>query len=239
MLVAAAVCPCPPLLVPEVATGAAPELDAARAACDEAVRAVLAARPDLIVVVGEGPVTRTHEQGATGGFQPFGLDREFRLGEAPEVSEAQVGRLPLSLTVGAWLLDRAGWTGPVEGYEVEGDRSWPANGEDGVHLAARADRVGFLVMGDGTACRSVKAPGYLDDRAEGVDASIAQALGNGDRDGFFANLDVDLARELKISGRSPWQILTAATAACDEDRNWQVLYEDAPYGVGYFVAGWS
>ncbi|MFE6801961.1 class III extradiol dioxygenase subunit B-like domain-containing protein [Streptomyces sp. NPDC057681] len=239
MLVAAAVCPCPPLLVPEVATGAALELDAARAACDEAVRAVLAARPDLIVVVGEGPVTRTHEQGATGGFQPFGLDREFRLGEAPEVSEAPADRLPLSLTVGAWLLDRAGWTGPVEGYEVEGDRSWPANGEDGVHLAARADRVGFLVMGDGTACRSVKAPGYLDDRAEGIDASIAQALGNGDRDGFFANLDVDLARELKISGRSPWQILTAATAACDEDRNWQVLYEDAPYGVGYFVVGWS
>ena len=32
MLVAAAVCPCPPLLVPEVAAGAAPELDAARAA---------------------------------------------------------------------------------------------------------------------------------------------------------------------------------------------------------------
>ncbi|MFB7715454.1 class III extradiol dioxygenase subunit B-like domain-containing protein [Streptomyces sp. NPDC056105] len=239
MLVAAAVCPCPPLLVPEVAAGAAPELDAARAACDQVVRAVLAARPDLIVVVGEGPVTRTHEQGATGGFQPFGLDLEFRLGVAPEGSEAPTDRLPLSLTVGAWLLDRAGWTGPVEGYEVEGDRSWPANGEDGVHLAARADRVGFLVMGDGTACRSVKAPGYLDDRAEGVDASIAQALGNGDRDGFFANLDADLARELKISGRSPWQVLTAATAACDEDRNWQVLYEDAPYGVGYFAAGWS
>ncbi|MCX5086401.1 class III extradiol dioxygenase subunit B-like domain-containing protein [Streptomyces sp. NBC_00401] len=239
MLVAAAVCPCPPLLVPEVAAGAAPELDAARAACDQAVRAVLAARPDLIVVVGEGSVSRTHEQGATGGFQPFGLDREFRLGVAPEGSEAPADRLPLSLTVGAWLLDRAGWTGPVEGYEVEGDRSWPANGEDGVHLAARADRVGFLVMGDGTACRSVKAPGYLDDRAEGVDASIAQALGNGDRDGFLASLDADLARELKISGRSPWQVLTAATAACDEDRNWQVLYEEAPYGVGYFVAGWS
>jgi hypothetical protein len=91
-------------------------------------------------------------------------------------------------------------------------------------------------MGDGTACRSVKAPGYLDDRAEGVDASIAQALGNGDRDGFFAALDADLARELKISGRSPWQILTAAA---DEDRIASVLYEDAPYGVGYFVAGWS
>jgi len=37
MLVAAAVCPCPPLLVPAVAAGAAPELDAARKACADAL----------------------------------------------------------------------------------------------------------------------------------------------------------------------------------------------------------
>ncbi|MFF2505975.1 class III extradiol dioxygenase subunit B-like domain-containing protein [Streptomyces sp. NPDC058067] len=236
MLVAAAVCPCPPLLVPEVAAGAAPELDAARAACDEAVREVIAARPDLIVVVGEGPVTREHGQGTAGSFLPFGVDREVRLGAAPEGAEASEGRLPLSLSVGAWLLARAGWTGRVTGYEVQGDRSWPMNGEDGVHLAARADRVGLLVMGDGTACRSLKAPGYLDERAEGVDAAIAEALRNGDRDGFFADLDADLARELKISGRSPWQVMTGAF---DEDETCRVLYEDAPYGVGYFVATWS
>ncbi|WP_330279597.1 class III extradiol dioxygenase subunit B-like domain-containing protein [Streptomyces sp. NBC_00569] len=236
MLVTAAVCPCPPLLVPEVAAGAAPELDAVRAACDEAVRTVLAARPDLIVVVGEGPVTRTHKQGARGGFQPFGVDCEVRLGAAPEGAEVSAHRLPLSLTVGAWLLERAGWTGPVAGYEVEGGRSWPANGEDGVHLGGWAERVGFLLMGDGTACRSVKAPGYLDERAEGVDTSIAQALANGDPEGFFANLDEDLARELKISGRAPWQILTAAF---EEDGDWRLLYEGAPYGVGYFVAHWS
>ena len=242
MLVAAAVCPCPPLLVPEVAAGAAPELDVARAACDEAVREVLAARPDLIVVVGEGPVTREHGQGAVGSFLPFGVDHEVRLGALPEDAEAPADRLPLSLTVGAWLLTRAGWTGRVQGYEVAGDRPWPSNGEDGVHLANRADRVGFLVMGDGTACRSLKAPGYLDERAEGVDAAIAEALGNGDRDGFFANLDADLARELKISGRSPWQILTSASASDEdgnEDRTWRLLYEDAPYGVGYFAATWS
>ncbi|OSC55333.1 hypothetical protein B5180_40185, partial [Streptomyces sp. BF-3] len=49
MLVAAAVCPCPPLLVPEVAAGAAPELDAARDACLDAVGVLAAARPDLLV----------------------------------------------------------------------------------------------------------------------------------------------------------------------------------------------
>ncbi|MEU6658598.1 class III extradiol dioxygenase subunit B-like domain-containing protein [Streptomyces sp. NPDC046821] len=240
MLVAAAVCPCPPLLVPEVAAGAAPELDAARAACDEAVREVLAARPDLIVVVGEGPVSRTHEQGAVGSFRPFGVDREVRLGTLPEGAETPREPLPLSLTVGAWLLDRSDWTGPVLGYEVQGDLSWTANGEHGTHLANRADRVGFLVMGDGTACRSLKAPGYLDERAEGVDAGIAEALRNGDPDGFFAGLDADLARELKISGRSPWQVMTAAfDENQNQNQNHRVLYEDAPYGVGYFVASWS
>ncbi|MEU1095310.1 hypothetical protein ABZ389_18990, partial [Streptomyces sp. NPDC005877] len=52
MLVAAAVCPCPPLLVPAVASGAAPELDAARDACADAVGLLAASRPDLLVVVG-------------------------------------------------------------------------------------------------------------------------------------------------------------------------------------------
>jgi hypothetical protein len=57
MLVAAAVCPCPPLLVPEVAAGAATELDTARAACTDALGVLSAARPDLLVVVGpaDGP----------------------------------------------------------------------------------------------------------------------------------------------------------------------------------------
>ncbi|MHC5906030.1 hypothetical protein ACVNF4_19305 [Streptomyces sp. S6] len=52
MLVAAAVCPCPPLLVPEIAAGAAPELDAARAACTDALGVLAASRPDRLGVAG-------------------------------------------------------------------------------------------------------------------------------------------------------------------------------------------
>ena len=55
MLIAAAVCPHPPLLVPE-ATGAPgagdAELRRLRTACHQAVSALLAERPDLIAVVG-------------------------------------------------------------------------------------------------------------------------------------------------------------------------------------------
>src|SRR5215469_16661147 len=56
VLVAAAVCPHPPLLVPEVmgAAGLRPggEMDAVRSACDAAVTGLAAAEPDLVVVIG-------------------------------------------------------------------------------------------------------------------------------------------------------------------------------------------
>ncbi|MER5438664.1 class III extradiol dioxygenase subunit B-like domain-containing protein [Streptomyces sp. NPDC002790] len=238
MLVAAAACPCPPLLVPDVAAGAAPELDAARAACDEAIAALLAADPDLVCVIGEGPGTGIHEPGSRGSFRPFGVDLDVYLGAAPpDVVEAT---LPPSLSVGAWLLARAGWTGEVRGYEVAGGGSGFADADGAIRLAegrTGAERVAFLVMGDGTACRTLKAPGYLDERAEGVDAAIAAALRDLDADGTLANLDADLARELKISGRAPWQLLSAAWG--EQDGTGRLLYEDAPYGVGYFVASWT
>ncbi|MHB9758339.1 class III extradiol dioxygenase subunit B-like domain-containing protein [Streptomyces sp. BYX5S] len=237
MLVAAAVCPCPPLLVPEIAAGAAPELDAARAACDEALAALLAAEPDLVWVIGEGARTGVHRPGARGSFRPFGVDLDVHLG-AP--SGATGATLPPSLAVGAWLLARAGWTGETRGYEMAGGGSAFDRAEGAWRLAdgsTGAERVAFLVMGDGTACRTLKAPGYLDERAEGVDAAIAAALRDLDVDGTLAHLDADLARELKISGRAPWQLLSAAWDK--QDGTGRLLYEDAPYGVGYFVASWT
>ncbi|WP_151775252.1 class III extradiol dioxygenase subunit B-like domain-containing protein [Streptomyces abyssomicinicus] len=236
MLVAAAVCPCPPLLVPDVAQRAAPELDPLRAACDEAVRALVEAAPDLVVVVGTGGRDVLHEAGSTGSFRGFGVPMDVTLGEGR--GDAGPAVLPPPLAVGAWLLSRSGWTGPVRGYEVSTHgRSTAANGEDGTNLAGSGERVGFLVMGDGSARRDVKAPGYLDERAAAVDAAIAKALANGDRDGFLlGDLDETLARDLMISGRSPWQILSAAH---EDDLDCRLLFDDAPYGVGYFVASWT
>ncbi|MCX3060519.1 class III extradiol dioxygenase subunit B-like domain-containing protein [Streptomyces beihaiensis] len=238
MLVAAAVCPCPPLLVPEVAAGAAPELDAARAACDEAVGAVLAAGPDLVWVIGEGPATGPHRPGSRGSFHPFGVDLDVHLGAPAE--HAVEATLPSSLAVGAWLLTRAGWAGEARGYEVAPGSPASGNVDVGERLAdgrTGKERVGFLVMGDGTACRTLKAPGYLDERAEDVDARIAQALRTLDADGYLRSLDDRLARELKISGRGAWQMLTGGRRK--DHGAARLLYEDAPYGVGYFVASWT
>ncbi|MEU6016670.1 class III extradiol dioxygenase subunit B-like domain-containing protein [Streptomyces sp. NPDC047515] len=237
MLVAAAVCPCPPLLVPEVAAGAAPELDALRDACADALGVLAAARPDLLIVIGaadhegRGP----HPEGATGTFQGFGVDLGVRLGrDRGSVADRS---LPPSLAVGAWLLARVGWAAaPVEGLGVGAPLETERCTSTGRDLAARAGRLALLVMGDGSACRTLKAPGYLDDRAEAFDAAVARALAAADP-GALRALDASLAHELKAAGRAPWQVL--AGAAEGAGLGGRLLYEDAPYGVGYLVATWS
>ncbi|MET9112503.1 class III extradiol dioxygenase subunit B-like domain-containing protein [Streptomyces zhihengii] len=234
MLVAAAVCPCPPLLVPEVAAGAAPELDAARDACADAVGLLAAARPDLLLVVGpsEAEAAGTYPPGSGGSFRGFGVDTRVRLGEGRAGPE-----LPPSLAVAAWLLDHAHWSAcPVEGLAVADTRTSADCADAGRALAARAGRVALLVMGDGSACRTLKAPGYLDERAAAFDQEAARALGAADT-GALGALDEGLARELKAAGRAPWQVLAGAAEGRGMDG--RLLFEDAPYGVGYMVAAWS
>ena len=239
MLVAAAVCPCPPLLVSEVAAGAAPELDAARAACTDALGVLAASRPDRLIVVGpaEQSGRGPFPQGAPGSFRGFGVDLDVRLGGGERVSAEPDRELPPSLAVAAWLLERTGWSdAPVEGLGVgeplAADRCFRA----GEGIAGRAGRVALLVMGDGSACRTLKAPGYLDERAAPFDAALARALGAADVTALKA-LDSELAYELKVSGRAPWQVLAGAAEGAGLDG--ALLYEDAPYGVGYLVAAWS
>ncbi|MGP3943121.1 MULTISPECIES: class III extradiol dioxygenase subunit B-like domain-containing protein [Streptomyces] len=249
MLIAAAVCPCPPLLVPEVAAGAAPELDGLRAACAEAVRALAAARPERLIVV--GPAERAgrgpHAQGAAGSFRGFGVEVEVRLAAPPAdgasggddaAGQAPSPSLPLSLAVAAWLLEHAGWDPavPVEGLGVGEPLAAERCIEVGRELAGRAERMALLVMGDGTACRTLKAPGYLDERAAPFDAEVARALAAADT-GALAALDEELAYELQAAGRAPLQVL--AGAAEGAPLKGELRYDEAPYGVGYFVASWS
>lgn len=235
MLVAAAVCPAPPLLVPEVAAGAAAELGGARTACSDALAVLAASRPDRLVVVGaaEAGQQGSYPQGSRGSFRAFGVAAGVRLGSGEEHPRP----LPPALAVGAWLLEHARWgAAPVEGLAVDGQLPAGRCLETGRELADRDGRVALLVMGDGSACRSLKAPGYLDERAESFDAAAGRALAAADT-GALAALDADLARELKAAGRAPWQVL--AGAAEGAGLQGRLLYEDAPYGVGYFVATWS
>ncbi|RBM11117.1 class III extradiol dioxygenase subunit B-like domain-containing protein [Streptomyces sp. PT12] len=235
MLVAAAVCPCPPLLVPEVAGGAAAELDEARAACDDALGVLTAARPDRLLVVGPAaqPERGAFPSGARGSLRGFGVDVGARLGEGPPGER----ELPPSLTIGAWLLERTGWAAaPVEGLGVGESLEPERCAAVGRELAAATDRLALLVMGDGSACRSSRAPGAYDERAAAFDEAAARALGEANT-AALAALDAELAEDLRAAGRSSWQLL--AGAGEEAGLAGRLLYHEAPYGVGYFVASWS
>ncbi|MEW2304004.1 class III extradiol dioxygenase subunit B-like domain-containing protein [Streptomyces sp. NPDC006655] len=246
MLAAAAVCPCPPLLVPEVAAGAAPELDAVRAACADALGVLAAARPDLLLVIGpaEQSGRGVFPQGSRGTFRGYGVGIDVHLGATGRPAGGRAGEgtggereLPGSLAVGAWLLERYGWAGaPVEALGVGEPLETERCVATGRELAGRAARVAMLVMGDASACRTLKAPGYLDERAAPFDAEAARALGTADL-AAIRELDAGLAHRLKVSGRAPWQVL--AGAAEHADLAGELLHEGAPYGVCYLVATWS
>ncbi|WP_442933608.1 class III extradiol dioxygenase subunit B-like domain-containing protein [Micromonospora sp. CPCC 206060] len=273
-LVAAAVCPHPPLIVPEIAGSAAGELDDLRAACDAAVARLYDAGARSIVVLGTGERTAHLDPPYRGSFAPWGARVAVEVGRQPGAGVADragtpdragtrdragtpdrasvadragaaepdgvAERLPLSLLVGGWLVDRTAPDGPGAGcrmVSVARDEPVERCAALGAGLGASLPWA-LLVMGDGTACRGEKSPGYADPRAEAYDDRVAAALAGADSDALL-DLDPALATELKVAGRSAWQVLAGAVRAAGGAWRGDLSYHAAPYGVAYFVAGWE
>ncbi|GAA1139516.1 class III extradiol dioxygenase subunit B-like domain-containing protein [Kribbella jejuensis] len=223
---AAAVCPHPPLLVPEVATGAAPDLADLRTACLTAINHL--AETTHILVVGSG-AEGTYDASAGGGFGAYGAP-QVRIGVGPAV-------LPLSLAVGGWLLEQTKAARLPRTYRAVAVDAAPADCVRlGREIASSNERIGLLVMGDGSARRSEHSPVHLHPRAEIFDTTVANAFQHKDLDVLQA-LDPQLATELQAAGRAPWQVLAGALE--NTALNGDLTYEAAPYGVGYFVASFT
>ena len=222
--VSVAFCPAPPLLLPAVEGRPAPETTDLRRACAGAVARMLDERPRTVVVVGEGLAPgRRLGPGDAGDLRGLGLDLEI-----PFAGPGGPGRTPVPLAhgIGAWLLDEAGFAGKRVGVG-------PA---DLAPLVRDADGpLGILAMGDGSARRTVKAPGYLDEDAERFDAAVARALAGGDA-AALAALDPDRGARLLAAGVPTWRAVGEALDGRDVTA---ALHHDAaPFGVGYLVADW-
>jgi len=226
-----AICPPAPLLAREL-TGLDPVIPELRQACAAAAERLVKAGPDVIAVVGPGRRTAVWPADGRLDLAAFGP----ALGPVPGIRGGSVPGgppLPLPLGLGARLLDEAGYTGPRLLQSVHSGEPAAACLRLGADLRTLSDRVGLLVMADGSACRTLRAPGYLDPRAAAFDAAIEEAVRSGDLAPLRA-MDQDLARELLAAGRPGWQVLAGAMPG--RAPSTEVLYEGDPFGVFYLVA---
>ncbi|TWG93940.1 hypothetical protein L615_000600000530 [Nocardioides sp. J9] len=110
----------------------------------------------------------------------------------------------------------------------------PATGGSGAAVAAalvaevgaevvETGETGVLVVGNGSAKRTEKAPGHLDERAEAFDAALRA-------DFSAAATDPALAADLWAD--------TTCLADLPPLADADVLYDAAPFGVQYWVAVW-
>jgi hypothetical protein len=242
---AAAVLPHPPLLVPELAGAAAAELDPLRAACGQALTAVLAAA-DLTILVGEGPVWGVPGPSAPGSFRPYGADVEVTLPSLADLdlpglpAPARLDDLPLSLAVAAHLL--AGLDAPPG--RLFAATVPPSLGPGAAAAIGRAlaggparragrgtgdGRVGLVAMGDLSACRTEQAPGAFRPDAAAFDASVAEAFRTGKPERLL-DLDPTQAADLLVAGRVPLQVLAGAYDP-DPSTPGQAPDQDTPHGL--------
>jgi hypothetical protein len=240
MLIAGAVCPHPPLLIPAAlgaaGTDAPGDLRKVSDAAARAVAGLAAARPDLLVVAGCGGAEREYGPGTAGGLHAFGVEVTIGAGEPV---------LPLSLTVARYLLERGGILDsagsvadgpPVVFQEVARHAAVGDCLKLGRTIADRAQRVALLAMGDSCARPAREAPGAPDPEAQDYDEEVAEALAAADAR-WLARLDPALDDELVVAGRAAWQVL--AGAALGRRMNGRLLCMAAPYGVTYLVASWE
>lgn len=244
MLVAAALVPPTALIVPG-ASGATPVLGVERAAAVAATTAVRAARPDVVVVVAPGREAGRH---AVGRLHPSlaaaGVD-DARLGWPPRAS---YGRGPAVLVddtaaaVGLLLLDRAGWTGPVE-LAVVGVADPAVLHATGARLVAGRSAA-LLLVGGLSARRGPDGPLDTDERAAlADDAAVSDLtdLGPAAR-ARLAAVPAQLAVELAVSAWAPWQVLVGAVDAPDGAPDAQPAvvrhHVSAPFGATYATISW-
>jgi hypothetical protein len=107
----------------------------------------------------------------------------------------------------------------------------------GREMAASAERVVMVVMGDGSSTLSLKAPGYLVSGAQQWQDHAASALAAADVEALTA-ISADDAVRFGATGRAAWQVLAGAARG---SRDWdaELLAQDDRYGVAYLVARWA
>lgn len=236
VLRAVAFVPSPPLLVPELTGRGVPEAEAVRAAAST-VAEELGRVAQRWVVLATGESDCTLAPSASGSFSGFGVDVPVTLSPEPGEPDAY---MPLPALIAGYLRGRSAPEASVEARFVAVDTTFDRCVEHGRRLREEMDAEplpwALLVVGDGATTLTAKAPGAFDERAEGVQAMIDDALAAADFDALAA-LDRVQCASLGVSGVAAWQTSVGVVGASAVRPH--TLYRGAPFGVGYYVGSWS
>lgn len=268
MIFRAAVCPGAPLLIAGLAEELSARVPELIGACEQAVDGLRTA--DRVLLLCSGPRVREQRlraqqlsivhpvgtrlssaiitgsscpahftgrlAGAAAAASPVGPGAA---GEGVPEADGSAGSPPgVGVVVGAALLDRAGITAPVVAVELAGPTAEVTRlfGE----AQASVDRVGLLVVAEGSTDRGAVPPEGGPADGELLDASLAAALAAGDPATLAAAADVDqgTAARLQFTAGPALLALAALTSPDPPDRA-ELLLAGAPFGVGYLVAAWA
>lgn len=218
-IVAAVVVPAAPALLPGIG-GAADPLSDLRARARRLVAETVSATKGetRLVVVGAGPSSGTWPADA-----PSGAAR-FTTGRVP------AGALPTALEVGRDLAPSSGGEPVLRSVAAEASpQECAALGRD---LAGGAATV-LVVVADGPATLTDKAPGHLQPDAAPFAEGLGRALAAADTTALAA-LDPATCERLWMRGRPALQVLASAGGGL----RGEVLADEAPFGVQYLLARW-
>lgn len=231
----AVVVPHPPLLVPELVTGAAAETEPLRTACVTAARELTEVSADWLAIGVDQSGPTLVPLIARGTFLGYGVD--VPIGLATGADAPVDPDLPLPALIAGWLRERAG-ARTVRVRLLPPELSVADCVDLGADLAADPLPMALLVLADGPNRIGDAAPARPDDRAGPFDDDLRAALGKPDP-AAIAAIDPALAADLGVAARPALQVLAGAALATG--RPWQAreLYSGAPYGVGYHVAVWD
>ena len=177
MLSAIAIIPSAPVLVPELASGAAVEL----ADLTAAVRSAAQVLPSRWVAIGVGSQDSRVATDAVGTFAGYGLD--IRVTFASDTT-GEVQPLPLCALIAGWLRGSANPDATVDVRVFAEDLAPDPALERGralrTELDAAADAVGVLVIADGANTLTAAAPGGFDPDSVARQAQWDDALAEGE-----------------------------------------------------------
>lgn len=261
MIVAAAVCPGPPFLVPGLAPRLAKAVPDLVAACRAAVSSL--AGVDRIVAVSTGapgaapvahgpgslvassPLSRSDlPVGVQDAVLPRGADTgrsEWWAASWGGDDPADPNRAQVGTIVAAHLLRQAAITVPTTAVELDPLAPRPA---DQVRALVpdidEGPSTGLLIIADGAAAHGGDAPAAEDPSADEFDQTLVTVLGDADPAALagFCRDRVAQAAVLRCESLAAWYALAGLTTDRPPAAG-RTTYCRAPFGVGYLVAEWQ